>query len=1062
MASVLSVHSQSPFKRSFSDNVYVHTISPLTTSSFDSLQDITPNNASTCSLFSVATIESLQHGIWLQGKESLPPFAPTSQLDISLDKEIFVTDSRSLDHFPLKRTGAISRKRPSFSRTELPSEPHLKKRRDSKQITIVPVHEDLSTPSSENIDQCGGDTELLDLYEAIHVPLPEDHTHNIYESEPESDTQDSDDETPAVEATQSLSFRRWMSTLRRRKVGHQDEPITTKPRLSIDVACNNEAPPKRKRSDSVSSSLNYVTAMKTASITIASASIAPRSDCGFHTKFRLGNRESGASEARRSIDNSPVTLGPIIDEGAWLRSIQRRKIVEEIISSEESYIGDLKVLINDYFMILTSVPTLSNHQRASIQHNISQILQLHQELLADLHRVVPNAEYTQSAQQDPYPVTRAKHIRFHSADLTTRFTEHKITRKLRHSLDIGRSPDHRPRALATDTKTAGEIAKIFNKHMRRFFTYEEYGAHWTTMSQDLTSTCKGLQGWFEYERGVEALSKLVSSVNNREVSSKKALSFSDLLIKPIQRVCKYPLLFGDLCRHTPVYDDPEAHAELEKTLFRFQETIREVNKAKDDPKARKLIEISWLLQDRLLFRDQTLSRAVVFRLLGHVLACGVLHVTYQSPERTKGAYMLCCLYKSCLVLATTSRLFTPYDVVATITLANATIEEPDNGRGLQCYTAPHTWKLTFEHGHRLHEIILSACSGPEEEAWKSQLRERIASETTDLTEGHSTTQDMFSSLSLDIKSIGPVFGHADNLVRRMSVHRAATLGAKMNVTQVVIKNTHIQKAIQPTPSFPPTQVSRSQSHMSASHVPILAPRRAERIRLESALEDVWTKDVVPFPGMGSRRENQIRASANSVMRKLSMVSIASNFSRRSPSFSSLSMSRSDESFGSRASKRSQGNLRARSAAERRPAPVVVDFHNAPAAFLPTDFGLGDMGTSSRQRRLGNRAASFQQSTETSMSARPKHMRRFSAQIITLPRTDPSSRIDVRVSTAPNTSSSATAQPTKTRVNFGSLQENEKVAASEARQQEATPKKSSSITSHKRYLKTKSKMFKFWL
>jgi hypothetical protein len=121
--------------------------------------------------------------------------------------------------------------------------------------------------------------------------------------------------------------------------------------------------------------------------------------------------------------------------------------------------------MKDYFMILTSVPTLSNHQRASIQHNISQILQLHQDLLADLHRVVPNAEYTQSAQQDPYPVTRAKHIRFHSADLTTRFTEHKITRKLRHSLDIGRSPDHRPRALATDTKTAGEIAKIFNKHV---------------------------------------------------------------------------------------------------------------------------------------------------------------------------------------------------------------------------------------------------------------------------------------------------------------------------------------------------------------------------------------------------------------------------------------------------------------------------------------------------------------------------------------------------------------------------------------------------------------------
>jgi hypothetical protein len=67
--------------------------------------------------------------------------------------------------------------------------------------------------------------------------------------------------------------------------------------------------------------------------------------------------------------------------------------------------------------------------------------------------------------------------------------------------------------------------------MKRFFIYEEYGAHWTTMSQDLTTMCRGLQGWPEYERGVEALSKLIASENSRESSSRKALSFSDLLIK---------------------------------------------------------------------------------------------------------------------------------------------------------------------------------------------------------------------------------------------------------------------------------------------------------------------------------------------------------------------------------------------------------------------------------------------------------------------------------------------------------------------------------------------------
>lgn len=51
------------------------------------------------------------------------------------------------------------------------------------------------------------------------------------------------------------------------------------------------------------------------------------------------------------------------------------------------------------------------------------------------------------------------------------------------------------------------------------------------MSSDLTAMCKGLHGWQEYERGVEALQKVITSENNRESSDKKALSFPDLLIK---------------------------------------------------------------------------------------------------------------------------------------------------------------------------------------------------------------------------------------------------------------------------------------------------------------------------------------------------------------------------------------------------------------------------------------------------------------------------------------------------------------------------------------------------
>lgn len=268
---------------------------------------------------------------------------------------------------------------------------------------------------------------------------------------------------------------------------------------------------------------------------------------------------------------------------------------------------------------------------------------------------------------------------------------------------------------------------------------------------------------------------------------------------------------------------------------------------------------------------------------------------------------------------------------------------------------------------------MSACSGSEEETWRRYLRSRINSETQDLVEGRSTTQDLFSSLALDIKSIGPVFGQAESVVRRMSVHRAATLGPKTNLSQVIIKNTQAQKASDSPQAITNLSVTRSQSHLTSNHVPTLAPRRAERIRLETALEEVWTKDILPFPGMASRRvENPIRASANSVMRKLSMASIASNFSRRSPSFTSLSHARSEESF-SRTRKLSQSNLRA------GPVPALVDFHNAPAAFLPTDFELQDGRSGGRRRRFADRAGGNDRSSSERSAI--KKARRLSTHIV---------------------------------------------------------------------------------
>jgi hypothetical protein len=73
--------------------------------------------------------------------------------------------------------------------------------------------------------------------------------------------------------------------------------------------------------------------------------------------------------------------------------------------------------------------------------------------------------------------------------------------------------------------------------------------------------------------------------------------------------------------------------------------------------------------------------------------------------------------------------------------------------GLQCHTAPYSWKVVFECDHQLYEMIFSACSPKEELEWRSRLIDRACKEHSDGFE-----QAFFTILALEIKPMGTVFG----------------------------------------------------------------------------------------------------------------------------------------------------------------------------------------------------------------------------------------------------------------------------------------------------------------
>ena len=145
-----------------------------------------------------------------------------------------------------------------------------------------------------------------------------------------------------------------------------------------------------------------------------------------------------------------------------------------------------------------------------------------------------------------------------------------------------------------------------------------------------------------------------------------------------------------------------------------------------------------------------------------------------------------------------------------------------------------------------------------------------------------------------MKPLGQVFGLPGTLARRLSVQRASTVSPRNVTCQIIIKNTNALKDHRDPQTSPKSSLGRSQSHRTTNRVAILAPKRSDRARMEHQLAGVWTKELLPYPGIASHRgENMIRNSASSVIRKLSKASISGQFSKRSASVSSVGSSKAE-------------------------------------------------------------------------------------------------------------------------------------------------------------------------
>ncbi len=152
-------------------------------------------------------------------------------------------------------------------------------------------------------------------------------------------------------------FRRWVQTLRRRKSSHSGTSTARIASWSSDefekrshgndfltVPLGHD---NHKRSSLASS--RFITGVRTATASVQSSSILP--DSRRNTMFsdhRTTNRSSYLSngDVRGSTESGQPLVSHSIDDAAWTRAVKRRQVIQEIVSSEESYVADMKVLVN--------------------------------------------------------------------------------------------------------------------------------------------------------------------------------------------------------------------------------------------------------------------------------------------------------------------------------------------------------------------------------------------------------------------------------------------------------------------------------------------------------------------------------------------------------------------------------------------------------------------------------------------------------------------------------------------------------------------------------------------
>jgi len=257
---------------------------------------------------------------------------------------------------------------------------------------------------------------------------------------------------------------------------------------------------------------------------------------------RLGDSRSGSIDTWRSTTESIPTPTTIEDKEKKIKD--RRNLIKELVDTESSFGQDMTIMEDIYMG--TSMGILSDADRKTVFNNLDQVRAFSVEFLDELKRAVSSVYVIP-------PENRWNHKRGSFSTSQSSGTENSAlpVDKEFHALD------HQTIIGKTFMERLPKMEKVYGDYIKNLTAANE--------------RLKELQGAAEVKLWLQECHACAKDIT-------QAWNLDALLVKPTQRVTKYPLLLDALAKATPP-DHPD-YSSLRNAFEDMTNAIHRINEAK--------------------------------------------------------------------------------------------------------------------------------------------------------------------------------------------------------------------------------------------------------------------------------------------------------------------------------------------------------------------------------------------------------------------------------------------------------------------------------------------------